>query len=76
MAEHTVIKKLFDEMVNTIEDLATLLITVAIALFAAGAWYGAVYANSPLLWYPAYLVVGILVLKLVKDLMIKAVKKK
>ena len=76
MAEHTIIKKLFDEMVDTIEDLATLLITVAMALFAVGAWYGAVYAKSPLLWYPAYLVVGILVLKLLKDLMVRATKKK
>jgi len=76
MAEHTIIKKLFDELVDTIEDLATMLIAVAIVVFAVGAYYGSIYAHSAALWYPAYLVVGILMLKLVKDLLVKATKKK
>ena len=75
MAEHTIIKKLFDEMVDTIEDLATLLLTIGIAVFAAGAYYGSIYAHSPALWYPGYLVVAILVLKLLKDLLVRATKK-
>jgi len=76
MAEHTIIKRLFDEMVDTIEDLATLLITIAVAVFAVGAYYGSIYAHSAALWYPTYLVVGILVLKLLKDLAMRATKKK
>ncbi len=76
MAEHTILKKLFDELMDTVEDLATVLLSLLIAVFAAGAYYGSVYANSPALWYPAWLFLAVLVLKLLKDLSMWAVKKR
>ncbi len=76
MHEPTLMKKLVNEILDTIEDVVTAIIAILLFVFAAGAWYGATYAGQQAFWYPAYLFVAVLFLKLFKDIIEKSMKRK
>lgn len=75
MGEPTLMKKLVNETVDVIEDVATAIIGVLLLTFTMGAWYGSVYANQPQLWWPLWILVLVIVLKLMKDLLERKKKK-
>ena len=70
----SLIKNILDEILDTIEDVATAVFGFVLLVFAAGALYGAKFANTPQLWYPLYIFLALLALKLVKDLFKKGGK--
>lgn len=76
MSNPTLMKKLINEVMDMIEDVATAVLGILLLVFALGAWYGAVYKGQPQLLWPAYLFVAVLVLKLLKDLLERGMKKK
>ena len=72
----TLMKKIINELVETVEDIATAVIGTVLLVFTVGAWYGSIFANQPQLWYPLYMFIVLLVLKLIKDLMVRVGRKK
>ena len=74
MSEPTLMKKLVNETVDMVEDVATALIGMILLTFTVGAWYGSMYANQPQLWWPLWAFVILVVLKLAKDMLMRVKK--
>lgn len=72
----SVLKKFVSEVMEIIEDFAAALLGLVLFIFLAGQFFGKTYANSAIFWYPTYVLVGLLVIKLIKDILIKATRKK
>ena len=72
----TLAKDLLNDLVETVEDVATAVLGFVLAVFVLGAWYGSIFSGKQALWYPLYLFVLVLVLKLLKDLLTRGGKKK
>ncbi|MFC2175044.1 hypothetical protein ACFLQ2_04235 [archaeon] len=70
------VKSIVNDIMDSIEDIAATVIGIVLAVFVIGAWYGSIYAGTPKLWYPLYVFIVLLVLKLVKDVMVRTLKSK
>ena len=70
------VKSIVNDIMDSIEDIATTVIGIMLAIFTVGAWYGSTYSGQPQLWYPLYVFIILLILKIVKDFMVGAMKTK
>ncbi|MBN3037367.1 MAG: hypothetical protein JW834_02885 [Candidatus Diapherotrites archaeon] len=62
-----IVKKIVDDIYDTIEDFFTAVVGVLLITFIVGQFYGAYYAKSSMFWYPIYAFGLLLVYKLISD---------
>jgi hypothetical protein len=66
-----VLKQVVADVVDTVEDFAALLLGIVLVIFVAGELY-AKYVDPRYFWYPAMAFIVLLVLKLIKDLIVRS----
>lgn len=70
------LKDIISDALDAIEDVASAVVGVMLAIFIAGTFYGYFFKDTEYFLYPIYIFVALLVLKLVKDIIMSLGKKK
>lgn len=64
------------DVATAVKDMMLFFVAYTVAVFVCGQWFGQMYAKgTEVFWYPLYLFMAVLVIKIIADVFVKPAKK-